>query len=59
MKPETGNRIRLGVFVSVAIALFIVVIYFIGNRQHLFSKTIHISGRSLIQVVVVVFVIAV
>jgi phospholipid/cholesterol/gamma-HCH transport system substrate-binding protein len=44
MKNETGNRIRLGIFVSVAIALFIVVIYFIGNRQQLFTKTFTISG---------------
>lgn len=44
MKNETTNRIRLGVFVSVAIALFIVVIYFIGNRQHMFTKTIRING---------------
>ena len=41
---QTGSRIRLGIFVSVAIALFIIVIYFIGNRQHMFSKTFHING---------------
>ena len=44
MKNETGNRIRLGIFVSVAIALFIVVIYYIGNRQHMFTKTIRVNG---------------
>ena len=41
---QTGSRIKLGIFVSVAIALFIFVIYFVGNRQHLFSKTVEISG---------------
>lgn len=41
---ETGNRIRLGIFVSVAIALFIIVIYFIGDGKHMFSKTIHLNG---------------
>lgn len=41
---QTGSRIRLGIFVSLAIALFIIVIYFIGNRQHMFSKTIHVIG---------------
>lgn len=41
---QTGNRIRLGIFVSIAIALFIFVIYFIGNRQNLFTKTFQISG---------------
>ena len=44
MKNETGNKIRLGVFVSIAIALFIFVIYYIGNRRQMFSKTILISG---------------
>jgi phospholipid/cholesterol/gamma-HCH transport system substrate-binding protein len=44
MKNETGNRIRLGIFVSVAIGLFILVIFYIGNRQHLFTKTIEING---------------
>jgi phospholipid/cholesterol/gamma-HCH transport system substrate-binding protein len=44
MKKESGNRIRLGIFVSIAIALFIVVIYYIGNRQNLFTKTIHINA---------------
>lgn len=41
---QTGNRIRLGIFVSIAIALFIFVIYFIGNRQNLFTKTFHVRG---------------
>ena len=41
---QTGSRIRLGVFVTVAVALFIIVIYFIGNRQHIFSKTFHLNG---------------
>jgi phospholipid/cholesterol/gamma-HCH transport system substrate-binding protein len=41
---QTGSRIRLGIFVTIAIALFIFVIYFIGNRQNLFTKTFSISG---------------
>jgi phospholipid/cholesterol/gamma-HCH transport system substrate-binding protein len=41
---ETGSKVRLGIFISVAIALFIAVIYFIGNRQHLFSRTINVNG---------------
>jgi phospholipid/cholesterol/gamma-HCH transport system substrate-binding protein len=44
MQNQTGNRVRLGIFVSVAIALFIIVIYYIGNRQHLFTKTIKVNG---------------
>jgi phospholipid/cholesterol/gamma-HCH transport system substrate-binding protein len=44
MKKKTGNKIRLGIFVSISITLFIVGIYLIGQRQQLFSKTFHING---------------
>ncbi|MFY9311079.1 MAG: MlaD family protein [Bacteroidia bacterium] len=44
MKRNTNNRIRLGVFVTVGVALFIIGIYFIGSRQHLFSDNFRISG---------------
>jgi phospholipid/cholesterol/gamma-HCH transport system substrate-binding protein len=44
MKTEIGNRIRLGAFVSVAVALFIIVIYFIGSGKHMFTKTFEIKG---------------
>jgi len=44
MEKKTGNQIKLGVFVSVTLVLFIVGIYFIGQRQKLFSSTFHVSG---------------
>lgn len=44
MKKQTGNKVRLGIFVSSGILLFIVGIYFIGKRQQLFSSTFHVSG---------------
>jgi phospholipid/cholesterol/gamma-HCH transport system substrate-binding protein len=44
MKAEAGNRVRLGIFVTVALSLFIVVIYFIGDGKHLFTKTFKING---------------
>ncbi len=44
MQSTKGNKMRLGIFVSVGIALFIVGIYFIGEKQQLFSKTFHVSG---------------
>jgi phospholipid/cholesterol/gamma-HCH transport system substrate-binding protein len=44
MKKTTGNKIRLGIFVSAAMLAFIVAIYFVGQRQQLFSSTFHISG---------------
>jgi phospholipid/cholesterol/gamma-HCH transport system substrate-binding protein len=43
MQNTTGNKMKLGIFVSIGIALFIVGIYFIGQKQQLFSRTFHIS----------------
>jgi phospholipid/cholesterol/gamma-HCH transport system substrate-binding protein len=42
-KKENSN-IKLGIFVSIGIALFIVAIYFIGAKQNLFTRTISLSG---------------
>lgn len=44
MQKNIGNKIRLGVFVSIGLILFIVTIYFIGEKQNLFSNTFRISG---------------
>ena len=44
MKTTTSNRLRLGIFVSLGIVLFIVGVYFIGERQQLFRSTFHLSG---------------
>jgi phospholipid/cholesterol/gamma-HCH transport system substrate-binding protein len=44
MKKDTSNKIRLGIFVSLGIALFILGIYFIGERQQLFRSTFRVSG---------------
>lgn len=41
---KTGNKIRLGIFVSISVTLFIATIYFIGQRQQLFGTTFRISG---------------
>jgi phospholipid/cholesterol/gamma-HCH transport system substrate-binding protein len=43
-KNETRSKVKLGIFVSVGLLLFIVAIYLIGNQKHLFSRTITISG---------------
>lgn len=40
MNKLTSQKIRLGVFVVVGVLLLIAALYFIGNRQHLFSKNI-------------------
>lgn len=44
MQKTTGNRIKLGIFVSAGVALFIAGIYFIGEQQQLFSKTFHVNA---------------
>jgi len=44
MKKKTGNKIGLGIFVSVGLALFVVGIYFIGQRQQLFRNTFQLSA---------------
>ena len=44
MKKSKGNKIRLGIFVSIGLALFIAGIYFIGKRQQMFRSTFRISG---------------
>jgi phospholipid/cholesterol/gamma-HCH transport system substrate-binding protein len=44
MKRTVSSKIRLGVFISLGIVLFILAIYFIGERQQLFRSTFHVSG---------------
>jgi len=44
MKKNISNKIRLGIFISVGIAVFIAAIYFIGERQQLFRSTFRLSG---------------
>lgn len=44
MKKNTSSKIRLGIFITVGIAIFISAIYFIGEKQQLFRSTIHLSG---------------
>jgi len=44
MKKDTSYKIKLGMFISLGIVLFIVGIYFIGEKQQLFRGTFHLSG---------------
>lgn len=44
MKKESINKIKLGVFVSVAIIIFFTGIYFIGETKKLFSSTFRMSA---------------
>jgi phospholipid/cholesterol/gamma-HCH transport system substrate-binding protein len=44
MKKTTSFKIRLGIFISLGMAVFIVGIYFIGERQQMFRSTFRVSG---------------
>lgn len=44
MKKETGNKIKLGIFITAGIVLFMIGIYYIGAKQQLFNSTFRISG---------------
>ena len=44
MQKTTNNKVKLGIFVSATIVIFTLAIYFIGQRQQMFSNTFRISG---------------
>jgi phospholipid/cholesterol/gamma-HCH transport system substrate-binding protein len=44
MQKKKGNKISLGIFVSIGLGLFIICIYFLGEKQQLFSSTFGVSG---------------
>jgi len=44
MKKNTSNKIRLGIFISIGVALFIIGIYFIGERRQIFRSNFRLSG---------------
>jgi phospholipid/cholesterol/gamma-HCH transport system substrate-binding protein len=44
LKKDITNRIRLGIFISLGIALFTAGIYFIGVTRQMFTSTFRISG---------------
>ena len=44
MQKNKGNKIRLGIFITLALAAFIFLIYYIGRKQEMFSDTFRISG---------------
>jgi len=44
MKKDTSNKIKLGIFISIGMMVFIIGIYFIGEGQQLFRSTFRVSG---------------
>jgi phospholipid/cholesterol/gamma-HCH transport system substrate-binding protein len=44
MKKDAGSTIKLGVFISLGVAVLILGIYFIGEKQQIFKRTFRVSG---------------
>ena len=44
MKKNAINKMKLGIFISIGITVFILAIYFIGEKQQLFRSTFRLSG---------------
>ncbi len=44
MKNDIGNKVKLCVFVSFALVMFILGIYYIGQKQRLFTRTFRIRA---------------
>ncbi|MCX6181690.1 MAG: MlaD family protein [Bacteroidetes bacterium] len=44
MEKSSAYKLKLGIFVTVIIAVLIVGIYFIGDRKQLFNNTFRVSG---------------
>tara|TARA_R110000868_G_scaffold20539_4_gene86865 strand:+ start:12111 stop:13085 length:975 start_codon:yes stop_codon:yes gene_type:complete len=43
MEKTTSQKIRLGLFVIIGLILFVLAIYFIGDKQKMFGKTNHLE----------------
>ena len=44
MEKGTNNKIKLGIFVTIGVAILIIGIYFVGQRQRMFSSTFRLSA---------------
>jgi phospholipid/cholesterol/gamma-HCH transport system substrate-binding protein len=44
MKKNSTNKIKLGIFVTLGLAVLILAIYFIGEKQLLFKNTFRLTG---------------
>ena len=43
MATKTENTVKLGIFITIAVALFIVGVYFIGSEENMFGANLRIS----------------
>ena len=44
MEKTTSQKIRLGLFVIIGLMIFILAVYFIGDKQKMFGKTNHLEA---------------
>lgn len=44
MEKTTSQKMRLGLFVISGLLIFIIAAYFIGNKQNMFGKTVHLNA---------------
>ncbi|CAN5732103.1 hypothetical protein BH11BAC7_BH11BAC7_31770 [soil metagenome] len=44
MKKEKGNSIKLGLFVTIGLVLFIAALYFVGQRKQLFNSSFRVTA---------------
>ena len=44
MKNSNSQNFRLGIFIIVGLLIFVVAVFFIGNRQHLFGNNARVSS---------------
>lgn len=44
MEKETGKRVKLGIFVTVAVIIAVMAVFLIGRKQHLFGGSFRISA---------------
>ncbi|MBC7748577.1 MAG: MCE family protein, partial [Methylotenera sp.] len=44
MEKTTSQKLQLGVFVIIELLLFILAVYFIGDKKQMFGKTNHLSA---------------
>jgi len=44
MAKKTENTVKLGLFITIAVALFIAAVYYIGNEDNMFGASLRISS---------------
>ncbi len=44
MRPTPKSNIRLGIYIASGVLLFIVILYLIGSRQHMFQRNVKITA---------------